>query len=255
MQKERFTKFIAITVATLFVGGLLLGGTLLSKPGAAYAQEGAAPPATQRYITVVGEGTVNVEPDIARATIGVETVSNSVKEAGDENQAIIVQVMDALTAASIATEDMQTANFNIYAEQLGPMESTAEGLPQVRYHVTNQVQVVIRDIEGVGDVLDAAIEAGANSIYGVEFRLEDRTAVQAEARARAVDNAAAKAEALAGLNGVAVGEVLSISEVIGSGPFFAASEARVMDGLGGGTPIQAGQLQVTSQVQLTYALE
>ena len=224
-------------------------------PTSALAQD-ANTSAPQRYITVVGEGIVNIKPDIAKTTIGVDTIKSTVKEASDENQVVIAQVLDALKAAGIADKDMQTAGFNIYAEQYVAPDSGPQAEPSYRYHVTNQVQVTIRDIETVGDVLDAAIEAGANSTYGVEFRLDDQEAARSEARGLAIENANSKAAELAGLNSVSVGQVLSISEVIGNSPYYAAPSAAAYGlGGGGGTPISAGELQLTMQVQVTYAIE
>ncbi|MCB0190063.1 MAG: SIMPL domain-containing protein, partial [Caldilineaceae bacterium] len=135
-------------------------------------------------------------------------------------------------------------------------DSAPQAEPQYRYHVTNQVQVTIRDIDQVGDIIDAAIEAGANSTYGVEFRVDDQDAARSEARAAAIDNANAKAAELAGLTNVTVGQVLSVSEIIGNSGFYGAANTSAAFGLGGGgTPIAAGELQLSVQVQVTYAIE
>ncbi|MEZ4662759.1 MAG: SIMPL domain-containing protein [Caldilineaceae bacterium] len=253
MKKNSIITIFA-AIAAILASGLLLSGRLLpAMPAYAQSAGGAA---SQRFITVVGEGVVSIKPDIAKTTIGVETIKATVKEASDENQQILAQVLDALKAAGIADKDMQTAGFNIYTEQFFPPDAGPQGEPQSRYHVTNQVQVTIRDIDKVGDVLDAAIEAGANSTYGVEFRLDDQEAARSDARALAIESANAKAAELATLTNVTVGQVLSVSEVIGNSPFFSAPSAQAYGlGGGGGTPISAGELQLTMQVQVTYALE
>ena len=128
---------------------------------------------------------------------------------------------------------------------------------EVQYRVSNTVTVIIRDLDKVGEVLDASIKAGANNIFGVEFLLDDATAVRSEARKVAVENARATAEELAALNGVQVGKVLSISEVVGgAGGFYNNSISNFQIGLGGAerTPIQPGQLRLTMQLQITYEL-
>lgn len=255
MKKNSFIVTVVAAVAAILVSGILMGGRMLSVPSvlAQEANSGVA----QRYITVVGEGVVSIKPDIAKTTIGVETIKPTVKEASDENREVIAKVLEALVTAGVAEKDMQTAGFNIYTEQVFPADSGPQGEPTYRYHVTNQVQVTIRDIDKVGDVLDAAIEAGANSTYGVEFQLDDQEAARSEARALAVENAKAKAAELAELNNVTVGQVLSVSEVIGNSPFYAGPVAQSAYGLGGGggTPISAGELKLTMQVQVTYTLE
>lgn len=257
MKQSRWKKIagFGLVVLAVFVMGLTAG--LRPAPAPVLAQDGAAT-SVQRYIRVVGEGSVRIKPDVAKTTIGVETVKPGVKEASEENAMILDQVLSALQAAGIAENDVQTAGFNIYAEPYTLPESNPLDAPLVRYHVINQVQVTIRDIDRVGDILDAAIEAGANSTYGVEFHLEDRDEARSQARAAAVANAAARADELAQLNDVTVGPVLSISEVIGSEAYLGAGAmqgAPFLGGGGGGTSIAAGELEVAVQIQVTYALE
>ena len=101
--------------------------------------------------------------------------------------------------------------------------------------MTNTVNVLIRDLDKVGAVLDASIKAGANNIYGVEFLLDDPTAARSAARQMAVENAAATATELAGLTGVEVGPIVSISEVIGNnGGFYSNQFTQFSTGMGGG---------------------
>lgn len=207
-----------------------------------------------RSITVVGEGKVSIEPDIARVSIGVETVKNSVQEASAENKTLVEAVLAALRAQGIEDKDLQTSGFTIYAERYGPEGPLAEG--DVRYRVSNNIMVVIRNLENAGLILDAAVEAGANNIYGVEFALDDNSAAESEARAKAIADAKAKAEDIAGLSEVTLGQVMSVSEVIGSGGgFYAGNFAEQARGFGGGgAPIQPGQLELVMQLQVVYAI-
>jgi uncharacterized protein YggE len=190
-------------------------------------------------ITVVGEGKVTLEPDIARITIGVETVTSTVKDASEQNRAAVESVLAALAEQGIAEEDMQTSGFSIYAER-----------------VSNNVMVTIRDLENVGTILDAAIEAGANNIYGVEFALDDPGVAESDARAAAVEDAKAKAAELAELTGLPLGAVVSVSEVVGAGGgYYAgnfAEQARAFGG--GGTPITPGQLDLVMQLQVIFSI-
>ncbi len=221
---------------------------------AVHAQEA---PAAQRTITVVGEGKVSIKPDIARAIIGVEVVKPSVKEASAENKAIVEAVLAALQEQGVAEKDIQTSGFSVYTERYGPEGPLAES--DLRYRVTNNVNVTIRNLDNVGTLLDAAIEAGANNIFGIEFALDDPSVVEAEARAKAIEDARTKAEELAQLTGMAVGEVLSVSEIIGSGGGYYASNfaERAAYGLGGGggAPIAPGELELVMQLQVVYAAQ
>jgi uncharacterized protein YggE len=106
----------------------------------------------------------------------------------------------------------------------------------------------------VGDVLDGAVSAGANSVYGVSFEVEDTSKLEASAREKAIADANARAASLAQLAGVSVGQVLTISEVVG-GPGPLVLERAVALGAGGGTPIQPGEFEVNVSVQVTYAIQ
>lgn len=248
------SKFRPVTfaAATLVLAFALLAAAFLAPAPTASAQ-GTIPSPQQGtgVITVVGEGKVKVEPDTARINIGVEVMRPTVREATDANEELVAAVLEALRQAGIPDEDMQTSGFSVYAERYGPNGPLPED--EVNYRVSNTVQVTVRALDTVGDVLDAAIEAGANNIYGIEFLLEDRAAAESEARAAAVADAQAKAAELAELNGVSVGNVMAISEVIGATPFF--NNAMMAQGGGGGVSIQPGQLDLTLQLQISYALE
>jgi uncharacterized protein YggE len=119
------------------------------------------------------------------------------------------------------------------------------------YHVTNQVDVIVRDVNQLGDVLDQSVAAGANNIYGVNFSVEDTAKLETDARAKAVENAKARAQELAQLNGLQLGEVLSVSEVIGGSAFPMDYGGKGMGG--GGTPVQPGELEMSLSIQITYA--
>ncbi|HXF64374.1 MAG TPA: SIMPL domain-containing protein [Caldilineaceae bacterium] len=262
MNKQSLrTVAAAVVVVALLAGFAFVTGVGWPTVPAVQAQE--TPPTPQPIvmsaplpstITVVGEGKVEIEPDIARVSIGVETLRDTVEEASAANQETLDAVLAALQAQGIAEEDIQTSGFSIFAERYGPEGPLPDD--QVRYRVSNNVSVTIRDLENVGTVLDAAIEAGANNIYGVEFALDDPSIVESDARASAVEDARAKAEDLAALSGVELGELISISEVIAQGGgFYAGTFAEQARGFGGGgTPVMPGQLELVMQLQVVYAI-
>lgn len=252
MRGKVIHRMLAATLATaLILGGAWLGAGQLQTPAVSAQEAGGA---AARTITVVGEGVVSVEPNVARTNIGVEVVRPSVEEAAGENSRIVDALLTTLKELGIDEKDIQTGSFNVFAERYfgGPQNEE-----EVQYRVSNSVTVIIRDLDKVGEVLDASIKAGANNIYGVEFLLEDATAARSEARKLAVESAKANAEELAALTGVKVGRILSISEVIGSGGgFYGNSISAFQLGLGGSgaPPVQPGQLRITMQLQITYEL-
>ncbi len=249
--------WIAVTTSAvlLVLVGVLAWGQAEFAPPVAQAQTETE---VQSTITVVGEGTVRIKPDMAQANIGVEVMESSVQEASSAATATMESVLAALQQQGIEEKDIQTSGFSIWVDRsYGP-----EGLPSENpmYRVNDNVSVTIRDLDNVGAVLDAAITAGANNIYGVTFGLDDPSQVESEAREKAVTNANAKAQELAELNNLQVGDVLSVSEVVGGGVGYYASSFRqeaTAFGVGGGGagPISPGELTFTMQLQIVYAAQ
>lgn len=219
------------------------------------AQPGAAQvDAATGGITVVGEGEAFGEPDEASVEIGVETFAETVAEATSTNESDVQAIMTALQDIGIEAADIQTSNYSVWAEQRYGEEGP---IGIAGYRVTNQVRVKIRDVEQVGAVIGAVTEAGANSIHGISFSVADPAALEAEARAAAIDNAREKAASLAELSGVELGEVVSVTEVIGQSgiPLGAGyGGARDVAEQSAAPGVSPGELSYGVQVQVTFAI-
>jgi uncharacterized protein len=246
------------TKTNLIVSVLVLAALLTGCAGAAFAQ--SETPTAQgdqakvtRTVTVTGSGKVYLTPDIAYITIGVHTEGENAAEAVAANNTQSQKVIDALLAQGIAEKDIQTTNFSIYPQQ----EYDTDGKPtgKIKYIVDNSVFVTVRDIDNVGDVLDAAVKAGANTISGIQFDVADKTAALSEARAAAVNDARVKAEELADAAGVSVGEVQTISEYTSGGPqpmYDMRAAAPMAEAAS--VPVQAGQMLLTVEVNIVYEI-
>jgi uncharacterized protein YggE len=250
MVFKRKTVVISTAVVCLALVGLLAFQVASITP-----TTGFAAPLNQaaRQITVVGEGKARISPDIAQVNIGVDIVAPTVKEASQQSREVMEKVQSALKDAGVEAQDIQTSSYNIYVER-----DYQGGDPQqvLSYHFSTTFMVTIRDVKKAGPVLDAAVEAGANNIYGVTFTVDDPNKAQAEARAKAVKDAGAKAQELAKLTKVKVGQVIAVSEVIGYGlPGVGYETAAMGMGGGGAGPVEPGQLEYTVQIQVTYAIE
>ncbi len=209
-------------------------------------------------ITVVGEGSVHIKPDIARVSIGVDTVGDSVKKASADSAKTMEALLAALKKASVAEKDIQTSGYNIWVDLGRTPEGELTG--KATYHVNNMVQVTVRKMDEIGVLLDAAIEAGANAVNGVTFAIEDPDKLEAEARQKAVADAFAKAKELAGLHNGQVGGVISISEIVGSGGGYYGntldSAKGYAMGMGGGaSPVTPGELELALSLQVVYELK
>lgn len=247
---------IVVLAAAIVLSTTILWLNQMAPRTTVYAQDAPIAPA-QQGITVVGEGSAPVEPDIAVANIGVQVANTDVKAASSEAQELMNAVLAAIQEQGIAQEDIQTSGFSIFAD-FGPAGPTGEQAQTPLYRVSNNVNATIRDLTLVPAVLDAAIGAGANNIFGVNFSIDDPSAAASVARAQAIENAQAKAQDLAELTGLQLGNVVSVSEIIGSnGGFYGSSGLAAMGQAGyggGGGPIAPGQLNVNVQLEVIYSV-
>jgi uncharacterized protein YggE len=223
---------------------------ILSACGTAYAQEAGSEPV--RTINVTGTGEVTLTPDIAYVSIGVRTEGEDAANAVAENNAKSDEVVEALLASGVDDNDVQTTNFNIYPQQQYDEQGNIQ---DTTYIVENTVRVVVRDLETIGELLNAAVEAGANSIYGVQFDVADDEAARSQARQAAVEDAQNQAEELAEAAGVGLGRVQSIST-------YGGQPIPLYEGKGGAgpmvleaeVPISPGQLMLTVDVNVVYEI-
>ena len=257
---SRRALFVVALATFLVLSGfvVVLEGWSAVSPGLAAAQT-VTPSANEpvRSVTVIGEGKVTAKPDQAQIQLGVETISTTVAAATQDNNAQMAAILAALKKLGIADKDIQTSNFSIYLERVPDRGIVTEGdssAEVTRYHVSNQVRVTVRDLTTVSNVIDQVVAAGDNNVWGVSFTVADPKVLQKAARAAAVADAKAKAEELAELNGVTVGKVLSISEVVTGSPVFSAALSKT-DALGGGTPVEAGELEFSLQLQIVYNIQ
>jgi len=258
MGKKILLAVVAIALMVpIGLAGIWVWGQA-AQPAAAQTAEAEVKYNAAEIITVVGQGYTNVTPDIARISLGVETTGDTVRAAVDDNAAKMMAILEALGKAGIAEKDIQTSNFSIQQER------NAEPMPKVEgaeteeaaptYRVSNMVTVTVRDLKTISDVLDTALEAGVNNMWGISFSTEDPAAGLEDARAKAIEDARARAEALAELSGVQLGPVMSVSEVVGGGvsPVALAVEKALVSGAG---PVSPGELQVSYSVQVSYFIE
>jgi uncharacterized protein YggE len=212
--------------------------------------------ANTRNLAVTGTGTVYLTPDVAYIYIGVHTENEDISQAVSDNNDAAQSVKNALVDYGVAEKDIQTSNFSIWPnQQYDPATGEKTG---TIYNVDNNVYVTVRDLENMGDILAASINAGANSINSIQFDVADKSAGQAEARQKAVDNASALAEELADITDVNLGEIQTISYSDNQGyPYYAYG----MGGGGGGaegigtTSIAPGQLTLSVTVSITYEIK
>ncbi len=200
-------------------------------------------------ITVTGTGVVRGTPDLATMDIGVETFNVSVTEAFAATNSQVEAVYNALVELGIDPADISTAALNVYATT----QYRPDGTEDRGYAVNNTLRVIVRDINQVSAVIDSAVAAGANVLYGPNFDISNRAALESEARQKAMDDARIRAEAYATLSGATLGDVLVITEVQ-YGQVFPMYATDSAGRGGGGSFVAPGQTDVQIQAQVTYRL-
>lgn len=243
LKKNSFLVVLVFAISALILAGC--NGTTTIVPSGGNSNFG---------LSVNGRGEVVLPPDVAYVTIGVHTEATDVSQAVADNASQVEQVMAALADAGVAQEDMQTSNFSVYTMDNYDASGFIVGK---KYSVDNTVNVTARDLAALGSLLDSAITAGANSIWGVTFDLEDKDAALAQARDMAVEDAKAEAQALASATEVSLGEIINVSYTdTGYNSYYPYY------GMGGGggaaesaTSIVPGQITVSAEVFITYAIQ
>ena len=230
--------------------GVILAGLVLSACETSTLEPVPTTTPPPRNIAVSGTGKVYLTPDIATISFGVHNEDESATRAVESNNAQAKEVTDVLLEIGVEEEDIKFSNFNIYPEQ---RFDESRNQSSTIYVVDNTVFVSVRELNNLGAIMGSVVEAGANSIFGIQFDVADKTQALSEARKLAVDNAQGKAEELAQAAGVTLGEIQSINE-------FGGVPVPVFEGQGGGgfepttdqMPVNLGQLSLTVEVSVTY---
>lgn len=204
----------------------------------------------QSRISVIGVGQARIAPDMATIQLGVTTRATTASEAMAQNSTQHQAVIDALTAAEIEAQDIQTSGLNL-SPTIDYNDNSAPVL--TGYEVSNLVSVRVQQIDRLGEVLDAIVQAGANQINGIQFTREDGVDSEDQARRDAVEDARHKAEILAQAAGLTLGPVIVIRDSLpaGGGPEPMMRQAMAADA---GVPVQPGEVAMNAQVEVEFAL-
>ncbi len=207
-----------------------------------------------RTVTAAGIGRVCVASDVVELRLGVTVTRPTAGAAQAEAAVTMSAILAALRAAGVANRDLRTEGLALQPV----MDYRDDGPPTLRgYELRNGVVARLRDLARLPDAVDGAIAAGATSLDGVRFDVEDRAAAEAAAREAAVADALAKAAALARAAGAELGPVLSVTEgvVEPPTPFPAPRGAHLMAAEAAPTPVEAGESEISVTVQVVVALE
>lgn len=207
----------------------------------------------QEGIWVNGQGEVTVTPDLATLWLGVEAQADTVTEAQSQAVEAMDNVMTALTDNGVDEDDIQTQYFSI--DQVTRWDDDEYVI--IGYRVTNMVIAKIRDIDNVGAIIDAVAEAGGDfiRINNIAFSVDDPSEYYEEAREEAMADAKDKAEQLADLAGIELGQPTYISEGNIYPPVVYRDGGMAVPEEGYTTSISPGEIELTLTVQVAYAIE
>ena len=237
------SSFILISLlATACTHGGQAGGTVLVQDAA-------------RGVAVSGEGEAEGRPDRATFNVGVEARRDTIAEARQAGATIQTQILAALRAQGVEQAYLRTTQLSLQPEY----DYSEEGRRLLGYTARNQVAVTVVDLEKLSGTIDAAIGAGGEDVRleGIAFEVSDPESLRQRAREEAMAQAKAKAEQLARLGGVELGQPIAITETTfddgGGRPMM--MEARASDAAAmASTPIEPGETKIRVVVEVRYEL-
>jgi uncharacterized protein YggE len=245
---------IARTIGIAVIGVALVAALGVASGGRATVAA-ATPPdgAAEHSITVHGSGRITIKPDTATFSVGIDATANKAGAAMDQASAKMAAIIAALKAKGVADADRQTTQIS-----LNPTYDYNNGNDRPRltgYQASQSLSVKVRRIEDAGNLIDAAVDAGANQVGGISFTVDDPSSATDQARTAAVADARHRAEALARAAGVTLGAPINIIENGGTPPqpiyFGSALPAPAADRA---TPVDPGTTELSVEVDVVFAI-
>ena len=204
----------------------------------------------ERWVEVAGEASVRTPPDFARVTLGVTTTGKDARETMAANANAVNALVSLIKEDGVAPADIQTSSLSISPMVSNPGSAAAPTI--AGYNANDTVTVTVRDLSRLGALIDKAVGAGANAIYGVAYGENDPGALLDKVRPLAVADAKRKAEIYAKAGGATVGRLMELSEQIGVEPIQFAKRAYVQSAAAAPTPIEAGEDKLTVTVTARF---
>lgn len=220
----------------------IFAGALLVTPALAQMAEPAS-------ISVTGEATVSVPPDLAQVEAGVTSDAKTAREASEANNAAMGKLLLALKAANIDQKDIQTSRLSLQPQYT---PNRAGPAAVAGYRASNRVTVRLRDVTKVAGIIDTLVGAGATDIGGINFMVSQASKLLDDARTQAIADARRKAEIYAKAAGVTLGAPLSIAEEGSAAPVF---RAKMVAAPMAPTPVAQGEETLSVTVSVSWAIK
>lgn len=212
--------------------------------------EGSTP---DRTMTVSGIGIATGKPDIATINLGVTSEAKTATAALAENNQKMSTLFSSLKKAGIKEKDIQTSQFNVSPRYVKNRPGSSYSENRIDgYRVSNQIHVIVRDLDRFGRTLDAAVGDGANTMNRISFGFSDPEPLVDQARVRAIKDARRKAALYAETAEVGLGKILIFQEQYSGSP--QPKQSRMMAEDMSSVPIAVGESQISANVTITFEL-
>lgn len=213
---------------------------------------------SENRITVSGTGKVYVKPDLALTSFSVITEAKTVAEALSQNTEQMNQIISSVKEQGVEDKDLKTTDFNIYPRYEWEEQSKIPPYPSgkrvlVGYEVRQSLQVKIRELTKIGEIIQGATDSGANQVGNLQFTVDDQDELKNQAREEAIKQAKEKAKELASQLGIKLVRITNFNEsgIVPRAYLLEESEA-VMGG--GALEIEIGESKIEVTVSLTYEI-
>jgi uncharacterized protein YggE len=214
-----------------------------------------APDALPGTLVIVGEAEQAGTPDIAVLTMGVtrenETASAALRAASQAMRDIISLVQKR----GVRPRDIQTSNLSLQPRYGRPQRASPDDRVIVTgYIASNQLNLKVRNVEGLGELLDEVVSAGSNEIRGLSFDMDDRSKLLDEARVRAIQDAKRKATLFAEAADIRLGEIINLQDDLTGQQVRSSANRSYAESAGAPVPVEAGELSLRSRVRVTWRI-
>lgn len=239
------------------LGIAMLCGTIFLLTGSTPNAVAASAASEMRVLVVTGQGEAKAKPDQAQLSAGVVTQAATAADALAANSRAMTRVFSTIKALGIPDNKIQTSNFSVQPQYPPYNQTNPQPHRIIGYEVSNQVTIIVDDLDKLGPALDALVKSGSNQLNGVNFTIANPKPLEEKARRAAIAEAITKAKDMAEAAGVRLGPILSIQEGYASAPVPMPMMMRteMMAAPAPPPPMAAGEQSTSATVTITYAIE
>jgi uncharacterized protein len=259
MTVQKKTMLVTLA-AILIVSTAVIASLEISQKGANGQQISILPAPPEKTVSVTGSATASVSPDLVTVQFGVDTQATTAKDAISANSLVMNTVVSAVENSGISADEISTAGFSIYPVYNDSIPDPTTGIHKTEltgYSASNTLYVKTSKLSLAGNILDAAVGAGANRVDNISFSLspEKQQTMQDDLLSKAVLNAKSRAEKALDPLGQKITGVKTVSLSEFNMPPTPMMQYGAMPSMAErSTPVFTSDQQVTTTVDVTFLI-